>query len=161
MTKYITINEFEVRDELREKRENITTFDDLTAFIKDVEENHNYDYGVAPRAIAQASVAVAYYLAGKFGITGFQAKTVMWDFIRDWAYRNNDCGLKLVNFDHMLYPQYADEFDKTISTATWSSLQAIAEARLDNKEYAHQDIITHWESIAAGNVPFGYIVKDN
>lgn len=154
------MNEFEARDVLREKRQGIKDLDELMAYIKDVEENYNYDYGVAPRAMAQASLAVAYYLCDKFGITGFQAGFVMWDFIQDWMYKNNKCGLKLVDYDNMLFPQYAYRYEKTISSDTWDSLQKQAAELLSETEYAHPDVVAHWQSIVDGVVPFGYKVKD-
>ena len=83
------MNEFEIRDELQEKRRSIKTFDDLIAFLKQVEDidfdSMDLDdaYGVAPRSIAQAALATAQYLSCKFGITGFQSGFVMWDFIKE------------------------------------------------------------------------------
>ena len=47
-----TPHEFAVRDELREKRGSIKTFDELVEFLKDVKENYNSGYGEAPRAMA-------------------------------------------------------------------------------------------------------------
>lgn len=154
------MNEFEIRDELREKRKNIKSFEDLTAFLKDVEENYNTDYGGAPRAIAQASLAVAWYLAREFGITGFQAGFVMWDFIRDWNYRHNKTGMRIVDYDDMLYPQYDYRFQKTISKSTWGVLQGEAEQRLIDTPDAHPEVRAHWQSIVDGVVPFGYKVSD-
>lgn len=157
----IESREFEIRDELREKRKEIKTFEDLTAFLKDVEENYNIGYGEAPRAMAQASVAVAWYLADKFGITGFQAGCVMWDFVCDWIKTNNKCGLRLVDFDDMLYPQYGYKYDKTINSSTWADIQKEAKNKLENNsESAHPDVVSHWQSIVDGVVPFGYTVKD-
>lgn len=156
------MNEFELRDELAKKRKDIKSFEDLTEFLKYVEENCNCGYGEAPRAMAQASLAVAWYLADKFGITGFQAGCVMWDFIRDWRYPYNECGLRIVDYDGMLYPQYDHEFDKTISSKTWHSLQKEARKRLkEDAKHAHSAVVAHWESIKKGVVPFGYRVTDD
>lgn len=152
-------NEFEARDELVEKRKQIKEFDDLINFLKDVEANYNYGYGVAPRAMAQACLAVGWYLADKFGITGFQAGFVMWDFVRDWNFSGNKCGLKIVDYDNMLYPQYEDRYAKTISSDTWYALQKEAKANLEDSKYAAPAVIKHWKSIANGVVPFGYKVK--
>ena len=157
------MNEFEMRDELLEKRKNIKSFEDLTAFLEDVKTNYGNGYGDAPRAIAQASLAVAWYLAGEYGITGFQADFVMWDFIRDWSFTANQCGLKIVDYDDMLYPQYSYKFQKTISSSTWRALQNEAKKRLEGDAsrgyYAHPDVTAHWKSIVAGRVPFGYVIS--
>lgn len=159
------MDEFELRDELTKKRKEIETFEDLTEFLKHIEENCNCGYGEAPRAMAQASLAVAWYLADKFGITGFQAGFVMWDFIRDWSFRSNRTGLRIVDYDNMLYPQYDDKFEKTITPYIWEAIQKAAKENLAEDGtrgyYAHPDVRAHWESIVAGNVPFGYSVKDD
>lgn len=152
--------EFEVKEQLEEERKDIKSFDDLVAFLQRVKDNCNTGYGTAPRAIAQAALATAWYLSSEFGITGFQAGFVMWDFIGDWMYRNNKCGLKIVNYDNMLYPQYKDHFEKTISQDVFDAVQKEAWNQYnDNKSDAHPDVVKHWESIIHGHVPFGYIVK--
>lgn len=159
------MNEFEIRDELREKRKSIESFEDLTAFLKDVEENYNTDYGGAPRAIAQASLAVAQRLAGVFGITGFQASFVMWEFIHDWSYSHNKTGMRIMDYDDMLYPQYAYKFEKIISSRTWADIQNEAKERLAEDDagtsgyHAHPSVRAHWQSIVDGVVPFGYKVS--
>ena len=153
-------NEFVLRDELRKKRANIKTFEELIAFLEYVEKNGNCGYGEAPRAMAQASAAVAWYLADKFGITGFQAGFVMWDFIRDWNYRSNKCGMKITDYDDMLYPQYAYKFEKIIGPAIWADLQETAKKRLEELDNVHPIVKAHWQSIVDGIVPFGYTVAD-
>ena len=154
------MDEFEMRDELREKRQNIKTFDDLVVFLKDVETNYGNGYGHAPRAIAQASLAVAWYLAKVYGITRFQADFVMWDFIRDWSFRSDKCGLKIVDYNNMLYPQYNYKFQKTIPSSTWDAIQNEAKKNLEERDGAHPNVRAHWESIVAGKIPFGYTVSD-
>ena len=182
--------EFIAKEELQTKRREIgEDFDKLVEFLKDVRDNYNYDYGVAPRAIAQASVATAWYFAYVFGITGFQAGFVMWDFIRDWQYRDNECGLKIVDYDLMLYPQYEYKFtEKTISEWQWEALQEKAQKEIDrinetvetynrsqakgmedfiNKEgrdwvdtdFCNIRVLNHWKSIIEGKVPFGFRVE--
>ena len=182
--------EFIAKEELQAKRREIgEDFDKLVEFLKDVRDNYNTDYGTAPRAIAQASVATAWYLASVFGITNFQAGFVMWDFIRDWQYRDNECGLKIVDYDLMLYPQYEYKFtEKTISKWQWEALQKKAQKEIDrinetvesynksqaegmedfiNKEgrdwvdtdFCNIRVLNHWKSIVEGKVPFGFKVE--
>lgn len=184
--------EFIAREELQAKRREIgEDFDKLVEFLKDVRDNYNYDYGTAPRAIAQASVATAWYLASVFGITSFQAGFVMWDFIKDWQYRDNECGLKIVDYDLMLYPQYEYKFtEKTISEWQWEALQKKAQKELDriqetvetynrsqakgmekfineegrdwvDTDFCNVRVLNHWKSIVNGIVPFGYRVEED
>ena len=152
--------EFEAKEQLQKERRNIQTFDDLVTFLQNVKDNYNTGYGTAPRAIAQAALATAWYLSSEFGITGFQAGFVMWDFIRDWNYSHNECGMKIVDYDNMLYPQYDDYFKKTISKDTWAALQKEAAKNLKDSECAADRVIEHWQSIVDGKVPFGYVVKN-
>ena len=156
----IESREFELKAELEEKRKEIKTFDDLVKFLEYVKDNCNCGYGEAPRAAAQAALAAAWYICGEFGLTGFQAGFVMWDFIKGWLYDYNKCGLMLVDYDNMLYPQYADKFEKTITSDVFKALQKTAEENLKNKEYCHPYVVKHWQSIVDGKVPFGYRVVD-
>lgn len=152
--------EFEVKAQLENERKNIKSFDDLVSFLERVKDTCNTGYGTAPRAIAQAALATAWYLSSEFGITGFQADFTMWDFIRDWNYSTNECGMKIVDYDTMLYPQYAYKFEKTISKDTFEALQKTAKKNLEAHNGAHPAVISHWKSIVDGNVPFGHIVRD-
>lgn len=153
--------EFEVKEQLERERKDIKSFDDLVAFLKRVKDNCNTGYGTAPRAIAQAALATAWYLSSEFGITGFQASCTMWDFIMGWQYRGNKCGMKIVDYDDMLYPQFDDKFDKVISRETFKALQKEAEKELENPQYACGSVINHWKSIVEGNVPFGYKISND
>lgn len=152
--------EFEVKEQLEKERKDIKSFDDLVSFLQKVKDNCNTGYGTVPRAIAQAALATAQYLASDFGITGFQAGFVMWDFIEGWSFPDNKCGMNLINYDDMLYPQYDFRFEKAISKDTFNALREKAKELLENKSYAHPDVVSHWRSIIEGNVPFGYVVKE-
>ena len=154
-------HEFKIRDELVAKRKEIKTFDDLVVFLKDVNDNYGNGYGDAPRAMAQAALAVVWYLSSEFGITGFQAGFVMWDFIQGWTKTYNKCGLKLVDYDDMLYPQYDYKFEKAISSSVWENLQKQAKINLESNEHVADRVIDHWKSIADGKVPFGYAIIDD
>ena len=153
-------NEFEAKEILEKERKNIKSLDDLMNYIQNIRDNYDIGYGTAPRAIAQAALATSYYLADMFDITGFQASCVMWDFIKDWSFRGNKCGLKIVNYDDMLYPQYNHKFQKTISKDTFKALQKAAENNLKKNQFSSSAVIKHWKSIVDGNVPFGYIIED-
>lgn len=151
--------EFEVKAQLENERKNIKSFDDLVSFLERVKDTCNTGYGTAPRTIAQAALATAWYLSSEFGITGFQAGFTMWDFIRDWNYSTNECGMKIVDYDTMLYPQYAYKFEKTISKDTFEALQKAAKKNLEKYNgNANSSVIAYWQSIVDGNVPFGYEV---
>lgn len=153
--------EFVVKEQLENERKDIKSFDDLVAFLQRVKDSCNTGYGTAPRAIAQAALATAWFLSSDFGITGFQASCVMWDFIRDWLYSYNECGMKIVDYDDMLFPQYEHKYEKTIRSDVFEALQKAAKKKLEETEYAHPAVIKHWKSIVDGNVPFGYVVRED
>ena len=155
------MDEFEFAKELAEKRKNIDDFGSLITYLQYVEAVGNCGYGEAPRAIAQAALATARYFAKEFGITSFQAGCTMWDFVKDWSYSGNTCGLKILDYDDMLFPQYEHKYQKTIKPWVWEALQKQAKENLEEREYASESVIKHWKSIADGNVPFGYSVSDD
>lgn len=139
------------------------TMDTLPAFIDKIMNGYVHDYGTICHAVAACAIAAAWAAnsAPSGGITGFQAGFVMWDFIKQWSFSDNECGLKIMDYDNMLYPQYEYRFEKTISPETWKKLQEKAKERLlMDRHTAHPLVVEHWERIADGNVPFGYVVKE-
>lgn len=141
------------------------TLETLPAFMNHVLNDYCHDYGTICHAISACAIAAAWAADGseQGGITGFQAGFVMWDFIRQWRYSSNKSGLKIIDYDNMLYPQYEYKFtNKEIPQSIWESLQKQAEELLrEEKPYAHETVIEHWQSIIDGNVPFGYTVKED
>jgi hypothetical protein len=84
----------------------------------------------------------------------------MFDFITGFTKTGNKCGLRLVDFDDMLFPQYDYKFEKTIKKYTWELLQKQAKENLNgDMRYVSPSVIEHWQSIANGIVPFGYSVE--
>jgi hypothetical protein len=110
------------------------TVNTLDAFVWSLTANYKHDYGTICHAVAAAAIAAATAVnkspAG--GITGFQAGAVMWEFIRQWNYPNNKCGMRLIDYDNFLYPQYAKSFDKVLPLHTWLDIQQEAENNIDN-----------------------------
>lgn len=139
------------------------TTDTIGDFVKHAMCDYPHDYGsvcVAVAACALAGVHAADSLP-QGGITGFQAGFVMWEFVRQMNYRGNKCGLRMIDYDNMLFPQYAHEFEKTISSDNWKLLQEEAKRRLEeDSEHEHPYVINHWKSIVDGVVPFGYKIEE-
>ena len=64
--------------------------------------------------------------------------------------------------ENMLYPQYQHKFEKTIGKGLFKHLQEKAEELLaKNGDHAHLDVVNHWKSVANGEVPFGYELKED
>lgn len=141
------------------------TLETLPEFLKKLTENYNHDYGTICHAVAASAIAAAWAVnaspAG--GITGFQAGCVMWSFIRKWMYDNNKTGMRIINYDDMLFPQYERKFTaKLITESMWNIMQEEAKKRLSTEiENAHPNVISHWQSIADGNIPWGYQIGED
>jgi len=153
--------EMHLEKEWFEQASQIKTIDQLTEFINHLLGDYEHDYGTACHAIGAAAVATAWYGAHVESITGFQASFVMWDFIRYWIKTSNKCGLKLVDYDDFLYPQYRYKFEKTIDKDTWERIQEQAKNNLESNEDACLEVRNHWKYITCGIVPFDYTVKDD
>lgn len=158
-----TINEEMHLEEQWFKEAQNQTLDTLTQFIDHLMTDYSHDYGTICHAIAASAIA-ATYAADKSpqgGITGFQASFIMWDYIKQWMKPNNKCGLKLIDYDDMLYPQFENKYAKTISSDTWRRLQEEAAKNLKTVDYACDEVRAHWQSIVDGKIPFDYIVRDD
>ena len=147
------------------KEAELQTTDTLPNFLNKLMNGYSHDYGTVCHAIAIGSMATAYALnkQPQGGITGFQAGAVMWEFMRNWQFRDNKVGLALVDFDKLLYPQYEGKFQRTISKDTWLRLQEEA-SRLISESITGtlvcKDVYKHWMSIVDGKIPFGYTLED-
>ena len=143
------------------------TLETLPGFMNHIMNDYIHDDGTICHAVSACAIAAAWAADSieNGGITGFQAGFVMWDFVKEWSYSSNKCGLKMVDYDEMLYPQYEEKFTKkTISFVTWKRLQARAKELLAEEENGIIPVFDcaykHWEQIANGVVPFGYTVKE-
>ena len=152
--------EMRPQEEWFKKAREVKSIDDIISLAKELFEETQHDYGTVCHAVAALALAGAYYGSQKEGITGFQAGFVMWDFIREWEFSSNKTGLRLVDFDKMLYPQYESSFEKTISKDTWKALQEEAARNLE-ENIAGPTVTAHWQSIVDGEIPFGYKIKDD
>ncbi len=153
------MTEKEFRDKYYKKAKDVTV-ETLPAFIKEMmAEPH--DYGSVCCAVAASALAAAWAAnnCDHGGITGFQAGAVMWEFIRQWNFSSNKCGLRITDYDNMLFPQYDHTFTKTISKKVWASLQQEAYNKLKDVEHVSPTVLAHWKSIVNGTVPFGYTIK--
>ena len=138
----------------------------LSDFMDHLANDYIHDYGTICHAIAAAGVAAmtAMDRTEQGGITGFQAGCIMWLFIRHWTMEGNKTGMKLVNYDSMLYPQNRESFEKTVDADVWEKIREEAKKKLDevgaDEILTDDPMISHWRSIAEGTPPFGYTVKE-
>ena len=137
--------------------------DDFSEFFRELTEDYEHDYGTVCHAMAAVGLAAMFAFNNsdgtRGGITGFQAGCVMWQVIRHMNYEDNKCGLRLLNMDDLLYPQYEHKFC-SISSDTWETVKKEAQKRLSERGTAHPDVVSHWKSIVNGKIPFGLKVED-
>lgn len=138
------------------------TLETLPQFINHLMNDYEHDYGTSIKATAVAMIATFHVCekSEQGGFTGFQVGFIPW-FMIDEFWGNSEVGRKIIDFEHMLYPQYADKFEKTIPSKIWHKLQKVAKEKMkEPAENFHPDVRDHISKIAAGQIPFGYTVKD-
>lgn len=144
------------------KETNSMTLDRLPEFINKLLDDYSHDYGTICHAITAGGLATMHAMDNheQGGITGFQAGCIMWEFIRRYMYHDNKTGLKLINYDNFLYPQYEDRFQKRISPETWIAIRKEAAAKIRIfGDTCNKQVYSHWLSIVNGIVPFGFVVE--
>lgn len=136
------------------------TLETLPAFLNKLVSEYDHDYGTICHATAASAVGAAWAIGNdpNHGITNHQAGGIMWLFIQNWM--GIDSPLRLMNFKDMLYPQYENKFQKTISQETFDYLQTKAKELLaEENHYTKPNVELHWRSIINGEVPFGYTLE--
>lgn len=135
----------------------------LMEFLRHLHEDYIHDYGTIVHAMSTFSVAAAWSFnkSEQGGITGFQAGFVMWGFISQWQNLDNEIGLKLIDMDDLLFPQYEYKFTNTISEDQAKKLKELAAEKLEKETTAGTSVKNHWESLANGDLPFGFILKED
>ena len=158
------MTEKEYKKYIYEKAQKVNNKKDLDALLKEImaPKSEANDYGKICYAMAAAMEATLNYInrGPNGGITGFQASMIGWEMVKELiVHGENKCGLRLIDYENMLYPQYKDKFDKVIDKDTWEALQEEAKTKLAESKIAHPKVIKHWKKIAEGKVPFGYKVR--
>jgi hypothetical protein len=143
-----------------EEAEKVSTKEELDAFIDKMgKTQQDYDSIVWACYAAMKAAFNVMNRGPQGGISGFQAGFIGWQAVEDFMGMSQDSPKKILDYDNLLYPQYAEKFDKTISTETWNHIQEKAKKNLDT-ESGHPNVVAHWKSIRDGHIPFGFIVKD-
>lgn len=165
--KITATTEQDFKKQAYEIAKSVNTTDELAEFINFI-SNYPLDYGTAVYAQCAAMLAAQHVMnvGEQGGITGFQAGFIGWEMVKQFMHVG-DCGLSLRDWEDMLYPQYEEKFEKTISRGIFEGLQKKAKERIDewdsNPErcHMHPEVRKHMESIVNGVVPFGYVIKED
>ena len=75
------------------------TIETLPDFMNHVLNDYDHDYGTIVHAVSACAIASAYAAnhSENGGITVFQADCVMWNFIKQWMFSDNKCGLRIID----------------------------------------------------------------
>lgn len=133
------------------------TAETLPAFINKLINDYHHDYNTICYSIAAAALAGAYAMESSpsGGITGFQGSAIMWEFIVQWQHCGQRKPMRLLDYENLLYPQYCHYFT-SISEQTWQAIQCKAAWKLSQEtDNAHPEVVAHWRTIVAGQIPFG------
>ena len=127
------------------------TEQELLAYIKSLVDRP-HDYGTCVYAMSMASVATFQYVAGKLGVTGFQASCADLNFLR--RTRKIKTGFRIINYDNLMYPQYLTEEDfPSLPTLLWDTKDQLAEQARKELEHtgtnSHPGVIAWWKVLAS------------
>lgn len=127
----------------------IDTDKELIDFINEMISIGN-SYNTAPYSMALSAYAVFMYVAGKLGVTGFQASWADMQFLK--RTRNLEDGFSIIDYSNLLYPQYKDNFEKysfdNLLRENLPHLKERAKKLLEEKGgYTHENVIKHWKMI--------------
>lgn len=155
------MTEQEYREFIYKKADTVRNRTDLSDLVRQI-ISYNHDYGTIVYGCMAAMKAAfnAVNRSPQGGISGFQAGAIGWECVREFM--SIEPPSRILDFNNLLYPQYADKFEKTISADAWKDLQAKAKKNLDDKdEHVSPRVIAHWEKIVAGEIPFGFQIKED
>lgn len=149
------MEQFEFRKKY-EGREKIKTIGQFEQLLEDVKKDSN-DYGAIIEACATMMNASFNLLSP--GLTGFQAGCLMWMMIIQYGSYGEGSNLQLINWNDLIYPQYADKFN-SIDKDTWEQVQKYATDELEKWSGGSEEVKAHIITVAQGKLPFGLKIRE-
>ena len=126
------------------------TEQELIDFIR-VMATRTHDYGTCVYAMSLSATATFNYMSGVLGCTGFQAGCADLDILRHT--RDLKRG-KILNYNDLLYPQYADKWETWEETLDrnidWLGIEAAILIAQHEANPAHPDVAAHWNRRTCG-----------
>lgn len=158
--KDVKMTEKEYKEMVYDKASKVKNKKELNNLLDEIIE-YGHDYGSIVYG-CMAAMKAAFNVVERSpngGITGFQAGCIGWECVHEFMMTKPPC--KLIDYNNMLYPQYQDKFEKTISQTTWDALQKKAGENLNEKRSASDNIVAHWQSVRDGKIPFGFTISQS
>lgn len=165
MNKKTTMNNKKLPwDEWFEKAKQVRTieqFNELYEYLFNGDIQHTYDSAV--HATSALAIAGGWLGSATEGITGFMAAHVKFDFLRQWDNIGKSVGLKVINYDDLLCPQYVEKFPlKVIKKNVWLALQRACKEKLEvDGRCACYKVRQYWGDICNGIIPSSLVVVDD
>ncbi len=159
----VITEEMEIHEEWYKEAREVKNNEEMNDFIQDKLLNYSHDYGTICHAIASSMIATMTAMNNdkrQGGITAFQASCIVQQVLMKVIFTGNKIGVRILDLEHLMYPQYSYEFEKIISYDTWEKLQNESKKALEVSLGANQEVRDHWQSIVNGNLPFGFILRD-
>lgn len=122
---------------------------ELLAYIDGL-VSQEHDYGTCVYAMSMAAVAAFNYVAGRLGVTGFQASCADLDVLR--RTRRIKGPFMFVDAAKMLYPQYDIERDVREAIEKWMGWASVEAEKLlaGDTAHTHPNVVAHWQRLANG-----------
>jgi len=120
-------------------------------FVKKLTSGYEHDFGTSLRALACIVNATIRFYGG--GLTNMQASFLMWQIIRTTFNKKDKLGLKMLEYEWLLYPQLLYRFDFVIDDDTHKKLIDLAKENLVKSPNAVKEVKEHWEKLASGWLP--------
>ncbi len=129
------------------------TIEELSDYINGL-ANRQHDYGTCVYAMSLSATAAFNFIAGKLGVTGFQASCAEMDILsrtRGWKWG------KILDYEQLLYPQYCNNeyfppYTRLIEENK-EELAKRAQELIDKNEGAglpiSERVMVHWKMLAS------------
>lgn len=145
-----------VHKEWLKRAQEIKSIDELMAFMREMQEKYDHDYGTICHAMVACAIGAlrAMDRGPNGGITGFQAGCIQWGIIREWGamLTDPDEPMWMMKGGDLLYPQYSKKIMQVPESAMqWAKSEAAKRLKWDTNS-AHPDVIAHWRGLANGSI---------
>jgi hypothetical protein len=139
---------------------------ELADFVSDLAERPDHSmesivHAAAAVAVAASAVVLRSPSAEKLGAYhSVMAHNLMaWRYIEEFG-GFDDGPKRMLQYQQLLYPRFADKFGKKIDRATMDWLIAKAKEILESGRTLHSSVRFHLEGISCGIPPFGFEIEE-
>lgn len=156
----------EFKEEFYKKAEIVSSIEDISNLFSALKENsEDLDVSSYTECVGHLITSAIKYLFSKEASQHSKdleapeySQYLFWYMTRSLFDREGP--MQILEFDDMLYPFFEHNFDRVITENTKMYLMQKAKDLLNSGVPVTKEVKEHWEFIADGGIPFGYILKD-